>query len=638
MERAYAVLECKADAVRSDVRTFSGIASTAILDRQNHVLDPDGVTFANPVVLLFHHDREKPIGTATLSRGPGGILFTATVPIVDEAGPLRDRCDEAWQSIKAGLLRGVSIGYRVLEGGIERLRGGALRLTKTEICELSLVAVPANAQATILNIKAFDTPLQAAPGRLLDHSRARGAHPMKTTTERITTLEASRQALVGRLNTLAEKTDAAGTTLEPEDAAEYDDLQLQVKGIDADLVRWRELDKLNAAAAMPVLQSATAPRLHSVQIKSNLPPGTSFARMVMAIARNGGVNHGAMEYASHTWRDTPEVALAIKAAVAPGNTTDPTWAGALVSIANVANEFLALLRPATILGKITGLRTVPFNTAVPVQTAGGSYGWVGQGKPKPVTKLGFLQAVLGMNKASGIVVLTEELVKSSSPSAETIVRGDMVAGIAAFLDVQFIDPAVAAVPDVNPASITNGIAGIPSVDPITDLQALIGSIAGQGVPIAGLTLIMSEMNAFALGLLRSATGVSTFENATAQGGSVQGFQLIASNAAGNNVIALQPSMILYADDGGVSIDVSREASVIMDSAPVDGGALTSLWQNNLVGLRAERFVNWKRGRDHAVAFVTGANYTVEVPPAGGATRTPVAPATPAGKPGPGLAK
>jgi HK97 family phage major capsid protein/HK97 family phage prohead protease len=616
MERAWAVLEIKADAVRTNVRTFSGIASTPSLDRQNHVLDPDGVTFANPVVLLLHHDREKPIGTATLSRGPGGILFTATLPIVDEAGPLRDRCDEAWQSIKAGLLRGVSIGYRVLENGIERLRGGALRLTRTEVCELSLVAIPANAQATILNIKAFDTPLQAAPGRLLDLPRAKGALPMKTTTERITTLEASRAALVGRLNTLAEKTDAAGTTLDAEDAAEYDDLQLQVKGIDADLVRWRELEKLNAAAAQPVLQSAVMPR-HSVQIKSQLPPGTSFARMVMAIARNGGVNHGAMEYASHTWRDTPEVALAIKAAVAPGNTTDPAWAGALVSIANVANEFIELLRPATILGKVAGLRKVPFNTAVPVQTAGGSYGWVGQGKPKPVTKLGFLQAVLGMNKASGIVVLTEELVKSSSPSAESIVRGDMIAGIAAFLDVQFIDPAVAAVPDVNPASITNGLTGIPSVDAITDLQALIGTIAGQGVPLAGLTLIMSEMNAFALGLMKSATGVATFENATASGGSVQGFQLIASNAAGNNVIAFAPSLILYADDGGVSIDVSREASVIMDSAPVDGGALTSLWQNNLVGLRAERFVNWKRGRDSAVAYVTGATYTVapaEVPP------------------------
>ena len=54
----------------------------------------------------------------------------------------------------------------------------------------------------------------------------------------------------------------------------------------------------------------------------------------------------------------------------------PTWAAPLVN-QNIANEFLELLRPATILGKIPGLRNVPFNTKVPAQTAGGTYGWVG---------------------------------------------------------------------------------------------------------------------------------------------------------------------------------------------------------------------------------------------------------------------
>ena len=33
--------------------------------------------------------------------------------------------------------------------------------------------------------------------------------------------------------------------------------------------------------------------------------------------------------------------------------------------------------------------TCPFNAKVPTQTAGGTYGWVGEAKPKPVTKLAF---------------------------------------------------------------------------------------------------------------------------------------------------------------------------------------------------------------------------------------------------------
>ena len=131
------------------------------------------------------------------------------------------------------------------------------------------------------------------------------------------------------------------------------------------------------------------------------------------------------------------------------------WAGPLVN-QGIAQDFLALLRPATILGKIPNLRNVPFNTKVPAQSAGGTYGWVGEAKPKPVTKLGFTSDSLGIAKAAGIIVLTEELVRLSNPSAEALVRADMIAGIAQFLDQQFIDPAVAAVDGTNPASITNG--------------------------------------------------------------------------------------------------------------------------------------------------------------------------------------
>ena len=78
----------------------------------------------------------------------------------------------------------------------------------------------------------------------------------------------------------------------------------------------------------------------------------------------------------------------------------------------------------------------------------------------------------------------------------------------------------------------------------------------------------------------------------------KGITVVTSNTAGTNVIGLQPSRVLYADEGGVNIDVSREASLQMDSAPASPAdattVLVSLWQHNMVGLRAERFINWKR--------------------------------------------
>jgi HK97 family phage major capsid protein len=309
----------------------------------------------------------------------------------------------------------------------------------------------------------------------------------------------------------------------------------------------------------------------------------------------------------------------VKAAVAPGDTVNPSWAGVLVQIRNAENEFLELLRPATIIGKIPGLRRVPFNTQVPLQTGGGTYAWVGQGASKPVTSLALTTTALQFSKAAGIIVITEELAKMSSPSAEAIVRADMLAGIQQFLDQQFIDPAVAEVANVSPGSVTNGATTAASTDSaMTDLSLILAHFSAANMGLAGVTLIMSERNALAMGMLQNVGGGKVFPSMSATGGSAEGFTVIASNAAGTNVIGLKADQILYADDGGIAIDTSREASLIMDSDPEAAVTpqLRSLWQDNLVGLRAERMINWKRARPQAVYYLTDAVYPAVPPPAG----------------------
>src|SRR6185436_8476180 len=142
MDRAYALLTVKAlDAER---RTITGIASTPEPDRMGDVVEPLGITYKNPLPLLLYHDTKKPVGTVTFKAPTAaGLEFEATLPTVAEPGALRERIDEAWQSIKAGLLAGVSVGFRALEHSA--LATGGLRFLKTEILELSLVAIPANA-------------------------------------------------------------------------------------------------------------------------------------------------------------------------------------------------------------------------------------------------------------------------------------------------------------------------------------------------------------------------------------------------------------------------------------------------------------------------------------------------------------
>ena len=36
--------------------------------------------------------------------------------------------------------------------------------------------------------------------------------------------------------------------------------------------------------------------------------------------------------------------------------------------------------------------------------------------------------------------------------------------------------------------------------------------------------------------------------------------------------------------------------------------LLSLWQHNMIGIRAERYINWGKRRPGAVQFIDSANY------------------------------
>jgi len=611
LDRAYALLSIKA--LDGDRRIITGKASTPTPDRRGDILEPLGATFANPLPLLLHHDRERPVGRVTLTAKRDGIYFEAQLPDITEAGLVRERVNEAWHLIKAGLITGVSIGFRPLADGVKALASGGMHLLKTEICELSLVTVPANVETTIQTIKSYDAPHLAASGPIPPGvsglvTKPRPIMGKATAGEHIQNLENKRAAIFGRTTEIMESAAGDGQTLEAEAAAEHDGLVEQIKSIDADLKRWRDQEQLMVTKAAPAPSAPLVAGYRQVSVKPNVPLGTAFIRMACAKMVCNGNMYEAAEYAKRWDDSTPEVSLYLKAAIAPGTVTDAAWAAPLVN-QTMVNEFIELLRPATILGRIPGLRNVPFNCKVPSQTGGGTYGWVGEAKPKPVTKLAFSSVTLDITKVAGIIVLTEELVRLSNPSAEALVRADMVAGIAQFLDAQFIDPAVAAVAGVNPGSITNGApTAAATTNPVADIMGLINHFATNNISVAGVTFIMSPANALSLSFRSNLDGSPEFPGVTINGGNYKGITFVTSQAAGTNVVALQPSLVLYASDGGVSIDASREASLQMDSAPASPADATtvyvSLWQTNTVGLRAEQFANWKRANANAVKYLT----------------------------------
>jgi len=432
-----------------------------------------------------------------------------------------------------------------------------------------------------------------------------------TTAEQISELEGRRETIMQQMTAILED-----DRMDEPKQKQYDSLELECKDLDAKLPRLRSFEKTLAAAATPVdspILRASAPNIIRQRARS-LEPGTAFVRYCKALAAGRGDTMASIAIAKE-WRDsTPEVELVLRAASNPATTTTAAWAGALVpTVQHMGSEFIDLLRPATIIGRIPGLRRVPFNVSVPKQTGSGTYNWVGEGAPKPVGSLAFTTVALAQYKIAGILTFTYELARSSEPSAEQTFREEMIAGISGFMDAQFIDPAVALVAGVKPASITNGVTGITATsDPLTDLTTLLNSFVTANIPIAGVVLIMSESNAFMLSSQRTLNGEAVFPGLSITGGSINGVPIIASSAAGTNIIALVPRYILYADDGGVTVDVSREASLQMVDNPGTPDATTvfrSLWQDNLVGLRAERFTAWIKAHANAVNMITGTAYT-----------------------------
>jgi HK97 family phage major capsid protein len=423
-----------------------------------------------------------------------------------------------------------------------------------------------------------------------------------------------------------------GVTLDQEQTDAYDGLDREIKSIDSHLIRLRELEKSNLAAATKIttttdqvqasaLRGGETVTTPIIRVTPNVPKGASFARMCMALAAGHGDSYRTLQYAKQ-WKDsTPEVEQMVehmwqtKAAVAAGITTDATWAGPL-AIRQPLNDFLELLRPRTLLGRIGGLKQVPFNISIPTQTTGGTYAWVGQNKPKPLTKADYATLTLDFNKVAGIIVLSEELVTLSTPSAENLVKEEMLAGMSAFLDQQFCDPAVAVSAGINPASITNGAAtiassGVTGAAAKTDLSSRVGVFVAANYDLGQSVWLMNEANAFGIGLSVNGVGNPLFPGFNGTGGGrLMGVDTVISNNVGARVILVHTPSVLYADEGGIRIDVSREATVQMDSAPTDTVDATtvylSLWQRNLIGLKAERIITWKLARATAVTYITTA--------------------------------
>lgn len=455
--------------------------------------------------------------------------------------------------------------------------------------------------------------------------------------------------------------EAAGdASLDKSQQDQYDDAEASIATIDKHLDNLRKAQSVMASTATTVVPAADGTKAASqivtarpsdgvIAVAKKPEPGIGFTRYAMLMAKANGNFDNALRWAKNDYPEEKplhslfqlyadgrisndriskgEFDREMKAAVVGGTTTDSHWAAPLVYQQNLANEFIEFLRPRVVVDRIPGLRRVPFNVRVPRQVTGGTAYWVGEGKPKPLTRLDFESVQLLITKIATIAVITEELARLSSPAAEQTVRDQLAAALVQQMDADFLDPANSGTATVKPASITNGAPTVAATGTnyaalVADIKSAFNIWIANNMATTQGVWIMSEGAALSLSLMLNPLGQPYFPGLAQSGGTFFGLPVIVSQTAGLHgtsgsesiIVLANPSQILIADDGRVTVNSSREASLQMLDNPTnqvtDGTATTmvSMFQTNSIATLVERYVTWVRARTEAVVYITNANY------------------------------
>ena len=133
--------------------TFAGYASVFhVMDNQRDIVQPGAFRTSlkareKPVQLLWQHQWAEPIGVIdSLFEDKRGLYMKGRL-LMDVA-----RAREAYALLKAGVLKGLSIGYSVKRASKDP-SSGVRKLHEVDLWEVSLVTFPANEAAQVTVVK-----------------------------------------------------------------------------------------------------------------------------------------------------------------------------------------------------------------------------------------------------------------------------------------------------------------------------------------------------------------------------------------------------------------------------------------------------------------------------------------------------
>lgn len=351
-----------------------------------------------------------------------------------------ERASEIFNDIKDGIRRHVSVGYRIFEAFVEK-RGedgepDVVRVTDWEPFEVSIVPVPADpsvgvgrsAEQIIKNdfiIRGATMPGQTKPEETNTPEQERS---LKENSGSTVTVESNARDARNQERTRIREIEAAG--------AKFNQTELARKYVDEE----RSVEEFREALLRTIPESKGQP-VTSLDLSTNERKQYSLMKAIRAHVKNDWKDAGfelecSREIAERLKRDPNGFFVPFDIQNRANGTGTLASGGALVGTDHLASEFIDVLRPQTVIGRLgaTYISGLVGDVDIPRLDAEGNFYWLAEDGDVSDDDFVFGNVPMSPKTVAGGVPMTRRLLKQSSPSVEALVLNSLVRGSAVAID------------------------------------------------------------------------------------------------------------------------------------------------------------------------------------------------------------
>jgi len=616
--------------VDDDERTVDVVMSTgAPVNRSDYEGDYiEALSLDRGAVRLDRLNRGAPLLDSHRYWGGTQAMLGAVVPgsARIEGGELRGKVkfsrsesgDRAYQDMKDGVLRHVSIGYITHKFAVDNTTSPPTRrATDWEPHELSAVPIPADPQAGFRSVTINRAPPAKEDKHMTTESEAAAA-AVETRAAPALDQRAIDAAVAAGVKTEMDRREAI------QDIATR--LGLGVEFANTHISAGASLDAVRAAAidAKAKAETAAGGPANSVNVSRDergspwiLPasalktpePGQRAAQMVLAIAAARRLGASPVDICARRFGADAVSTRALQASVGASG-------GYMIPI-ELSSELIDLLRPRTVVRRATPASrqiSIPRgNLTIGRQNSGATVGYVGEGQSTAYTQETFGEINFSAKKAKAIVPISNDLIRFAQSSADMIVRDDLVQQLAVLEDQNFLRSAGSVyspkgirylAASANILTATTSSYSVTTA--IADLQGMVTALENAYIPMKNPAWFWSAKTKNWLYDARDSVGGFLFRDEMDRG-RFRGIpyywtQSIPNNLGGSSnyseIYLVDMDEFIIADVPGLMIDASQDASYSSDGTTLTNSAFDR--DETVIRIIAEHDCNIKHTASAAV--------------------------------------